>query len=253
MTTKDLGIYIRKHRERASPEEAGFRSTGRRRTSGLRREELAQLCDVSPTWITWLEQGREVKASAAMLEKLSNALALTRAERRYLFTLAGKLEDEDEGAKSDGLDVLFKSVEFMTAPAYILDRKWNALAWNKPAFELFEGWLDKEQTPNLLSFTFLSPLAKNLIADWEDRAKRLVAEFRADCGLHVDEAEMQDLISELSEKSDVFAKYWKDYEVTTREGGLRIFNHESGRLSYLQTTFHPASRRDLKLVLLMPA
>jgi len=252
MTTKDLGIYIRKHRERVSAEEAGFRSTGRRRTSGLRREELAQLCDVSPTWITWLEQGREVKASSAMLEKLSKALALTRAERRYLFTLAGKLEDEDEGARSDGLDVLFKSVEFMNAPAYIIDRKWNALSWNKQAFELFRGWLDMEETPNLLNFTFLSPIARNLIEDWEGRAKRLVAEFRADCGLHVDEAEVQDLISELSEKSEVFAKYWKDYEVTTREGGLRIFNYESGKLSYLQTTFHPASRRDLKLVLLLP-
>ncbi len=253
MTTRDLGIFIRKHRERASPEEAGFRSTGRRRTPGLRREELAQLCEVSPTWITWLEQGREVKASSAMLEKLSNALALTRAERRYLFTLAGKLEEEDEGARSDGLDVLFKGVDFMTAPAYILDRKWNALTWNRQAFELFRGWLDREGTPNLLRFTFLSPLAKNLIEDWEDRAKRLVAEFRADCGLHVDEVEVQDLISELSEKSEVFAKYWKDYEVTAREGGLRIFNHESGRLSYLQTTFHSASRRDLKLVLLLPA
>ncbi|HQT25515.1 MAG TPA: helix-turn-helix transcriptional regulator [Burkholderiales bacterium] len=253
MTTRDLGIFIRKHRERARPEEAGFRSTGRRRTPGLRREELAQLCEVSPTWITWLEQGREVKASSAMLEKLSNALALTRAERRYLFTLAGKLEEEDEGARSDGLDVVFKSVEFMTVPAYILDRKWNVLAWNGQACELFRGWLDMEEPPNLLLFTFLSPLAKNLIEDWEDRAKRLVAEFRADCGLHVEEAEVQDLISELSEKSEVFAKCWKDYEVTAREGGLRIFNHGNGKLSYLQTTFHSASRRDLKLVLLLPA
>lgn len=251
MTTRDLGLFIRKHRERLGPEEAGFRTAGRRRTPGLRREELAQLCEVSPTWITWLEQGRQITASVAMLERLSNALRLTQAERRYLFTLAGKVEEEGEGEYPDAL---LKSVEFMNFPAYILDRQWNALAWNGEALKLFKGWLDGGARPNLLRFTFLSPKASLLIENWEERAKRLAAEFRADCGSHADEPEVQDLISELSEKSEAFAKYWKDYEVTGREGGLRIFNHDSlGRLTYLQTTFYPALRRDLKLVLLLPA
>ena len=252
MNYRDLGLFIRKHRERTNPENAGFRSAGRRRTPGLRREELAQLCEVSPTWITWLEQGREVKASSSMLERLSDALALTRAERRYLFTLAGKLDEEGEGGKTEG--ALLECVEFMSSPAYILDRQWNVLSWNRQAATLFEGWLDMEgTTPNLLRFTFLSPLAKNLIENWAERAKRLAAEFRADCGLHADETEVQDLISVLSEKSEFFAKSWKDYEVTAREGGLRIFIRGGIRLSYLQTTFYPALRRDLKLVLLLPA
>ncbi len=250
MNYRDLGLFIRKHRERTNPENAGFRSAGRRRTPGLRREELAQLCGVSPTWITWLEQGREVKASVAMLERLSDALALTQAERRYLFILAGKLDEEGEGEKTEG--ALLQCVEFVTTPAYILDRKWNVLSWNKEALKLFEGWLDKEDAPNLLRFTFLSPFARELIENWEERAKRLAAEFRADCGRHADEADLKELIAELSAKSPFFSKCWDEYEVTAREGGLRIFIRGGLRLSYLQTTFYPALRRDLKLVLLLP-
>lgn len=250
MTNKDLGIFIRKHRERIDPENAGFRSSGRRRTPGLRREELAQLCGVSPTWITWLEQGREVTASSAMLEKLSASLSLTRTERSYLFTLAGRTEEEES---REAPESILKSVEFMNCPAYVLDRQWNILAWNNEAKMLFKGWLDKEKTPNLLRFTFLSPMARELIADWEERAKRLVSEFRADCGLHAEEADIQALISELSGKSEAFSTGWKNYEVTAREGGLRAFDHENGRLTYIQTTFYPALRRDLKLVLLLPA
>lgn len=256
MSTHNLGQFIRKHRERLRPEDVGLRPIGRRRTPGLRREELAQLCAVSPTWITWLEQGRPVSASTAMLERLSEVLRLTIAERHYLFTLAGKLDHAGEPEHSDGLKVVLDGVTHMTAPAYVLDRLWNALAWNTAAEELFTGWLDGDDShawPNLLRFTFLSPAARVLVDDWADRAKRLVAEFRADCALHVDDGEVRDLISELSGASKEFSTYWMDYDVTEREGGLRVFHHPTrGRLSYTQTTFNPATRRDLKLVLLLP-
>ncbi|MBI3144341.1 MAG: helix-turn-helix domain-containing protein [Pseudogulbenkiania sp.] len=257
MPPHNLGQFIRKHRERLQPEEAGLRTTGRRRTPGLRREELAQLCAVSPTWITWLEQGRPVSASTDVLARLAEVLQLTAAERHYLFTLAGKLDLAGDQNDSSAADAIVASVAHITAPAYVLDRQWNARAWNPAAQQLFRGWLDAKKTAlphNLLRFTFLSPQARELIDNWSYRAKRLVAEFRADCGRSVDDVEMQPLITELCQASAEFAAFWQDYEVTGREGGARVFLHpQQGRLVYEQITFYPATRRDLKLVMLLPA
>ncbi|SMF15995.1 helix-turn-helix transcriptional regulator [Pseudogulbenkiania subflava] len=256
MPPHNLGQFIRKHRERLQPEETGLRTTGRRRTPGLRREELAQLCAVSPTWITWLEQGRPVSASTEVLARLAEVLQLTAAERHYLFTLAGKLDLATEQSDASAADAIVASVAHITSPAYVLDRQWNARAWNPAAQQLFHGWLDTEEAGprNLLRFTFLTPQARELIDNWSYRAKRLVAEFRADCGRSVDDAEMQPLITELCQNSTEFAAFWQDYEVTGREGGIRVFQHpQRGQLVYEQVTFYPATRRDLKLVMLLPA
>lgn len=255
MSNYDLGKFIRTHRERVRPEEAGLRTTARRRTPGLRREELAQLCGVSPTWITWLEQGRPVTASTETLATLADALRLTGAERQYLFTLAGKLDPAAAPDHAGGADAVLGSLKHILTPAYVLDRQWNALAWNDAAQALFVGWLDQENAPvpNLLSYTFLSPQARKLICDWPHRARRLVAEFRADCGRHLDDTAVQPLIADLCRRSKEFAAYWQDYDVTTREGGVRQFQHpQRGPLAYEQTTFYAAVRGDLKLVLLLP-
>ncbi len=245
---QDLGHFIRKHRERISPIDAGIRLTGRRRTPGLRREELAQLCDVSPTWITWLEQGRNVSASKSMLERLSAALKLSPAERRYLFALSGKTEVEDAPG---GDDAILESVKFMDCPAYFLDRLWNAVSWNEKAEALFEGWL-KGTERNLLKFVFTSAAARNLISDWRERARRLVAEFRSDCGPRAEDSDVSNLVSELSDLSPEFLEFWEAQDVTEREGGIREFDHPVlGKISYRQVTFLPATRRDLKLVVLL--
>lgn len=247
---KDLGLFIRKHRERASPEDAGIRRAGRRRTPGLRREELAQLCSVSPTWITWLEQGREVSASKSMLDKLSVALRLTPAERRYLFALAGRSETVEA---EEGQEAVLESVKFMGCPAYFLDRLWNAVSWNEKAELLFEGWLDGKEK-NLLKFVFTSSEARKLISNWEERAMRLVAEFRSDCGPRIDDLDVRQFVSGLSDSSPDFSRFWEAQDVTEREGGIREFDHPvQGRISYRQVTFLPATRRDLKLVILIPS
>ncbi|MCW3479557.1 helix-turn-helix transcriptional regulator [Neisseriaceae bacterium JH1-16] len=252
--SNNLGEFIRKHRERLRPEDAGVRAIGRRRTPGLRREELAQLCAVSPTWITWLEQGRPVSPSPDTLARLAEALQLSAAERHYLFTLAGKLDPASEPERHNAADAVLRSVVQIATPAYVLDKQWNALAWNDAASALFAGWLDRgEAAPNLLSFTFLSPGARTLIDDWPYRARRLVAEFRADCGRRVDDAAIEALIDQLAAASADFAAFWQDYDVTEREGGLRLFHHpQRGRLAFEQATYYPATRRDLKLVMLLP-
>lgn len=176
-----LGDFIRAHRERLSPQAVGLPPGPRRRTPGLRREEVAQLCGVSPTWYTWIEQGRPVSASAEALARIAVALQLSRAERAYLFELAAQRDPaEPDPAASDAPAMLLKTVQLVNAPAYVLDRQFTALAWNAPASDLFVGWLDGEHDRNLLRYTFLSPQARRLIVDWEIRARRLAAEYRAD-------------------------------------------------------------------------
>src|SRR6478735_3707108 len=128
-----LGEFIRLHRERVKPQEIGLSGQGRRRTPGLRREELAQLCGVSPTWLTWLEQGRQVSPSAKVLDKLAEIMRMSAAERTYLFKLADKLDPHlAEKTDEDADSVLAQSRSIVGAvkgPAYILNRRWDAIAW----------------------------------------------------------------------------------------------------------------------------
>lgn len=274
-----LGEFIRLHRERIKPEDVGLQRIGRRRTPGLRREELAQLCVVSPTWLTWLEQGRPVSASAKVLAKLADLLHLTPAERSYLFRLADKLDPALPAGLTQGADQNLQGanaiVNAIKTPAYILDQQWNAVAWNRPASELFTGWLDagapkKHRTksgvtkpgsgiaesstqPNLLKFMFLEVKAQALIADWPDRAQRLVAEFRADCGKFADQEPLAGLINQLEQESAEFKRLWQSQKVLGRDGGKRRFTHAAqGELEFEQVSFSVAARRGFKLVMLLP-
>ncbi|MEM5340067.1 helix-turn-helix transcriptional regulator [Paraburkholderia azotifigens] len=248
-----LGEFIRAHRERLSPQAVGLPPGPRRRTPGLRREEVAQLCGVSPTWYTWIEQGRPVSASADALARIAVALQLSRAERAYLFELAAQRDPaEPDTAATDAPTMLLKTVQLVNAPAYVLDRQFTALAWNAPASDLFVGWLDGEHDRNLLRYTFLSPEARTLIVDWEIRARRLAAEYRADSIRHQNDAPTRSLIDSLSAASDAFSRFWASQDVNEREGGQRQFNHpRDGLVVYNQITFKPAHREDLKLVLLV--
>lgn len=246
-----LGAFIRAHRERLSPLKAG----GRRRTPGLRREELADAAGLGVTWITWLEQGREVKASVAALSRLAEALQLSVAERASLFDLAGKKDPE---FRSENVDDLLPSLaelpRLMSAPAYLLDHTWTARAWNQAAADLFVGWLDEvSENRNLLHYVFLSPIAKKLIADWEIRAQRLVAEFRADFNRRPGDAAMKAFVDLLCKDSELFVRYWQKHDVLHREGGERQFNHPVlGQLKFKQTTLLVALQQEIKLVCLAP-
>jgi transcriptional regulator with XRE-family HTH domain len=220
-----LGEFVRAHRERLTPDQPA----GRRRTPGLRREELAARAGISATWCAWIEQGREVQASPQALSRLAVALRLTRAERAYLFELAGR-RDPDAEAHEDTDNVpasLRAVVDSLDHPAYGLDRFWNACCWNEAAAALFEGWLSDGCQRNLLRFIFLDPAAKKLIPAWEDRAARVLAEFRADYSHSFNDPEMNALLDELKRASAFFARTWKEQSVLDREGGFRTFSHAS--------------------------
>lgn len=246
-----LGEFIRAHRERAHPGPSGRR----RRTPGLRREELAARAGISATWCAWLEQGRAVQASPEALGRLAHALSLTQAERAYLFELAGRLDPRSQTeAEADAPPSLLAMVKAIEHPAYGLDRFWNACCWNHAAERLFCGWLDNGHQRNLLRFVFLEKAARTLIPEWEDRARRLLAEFRADYGHTFHDARVASFIDALRTESTLLAEAWNEQDVQHRAGGMRTFNHPlDGALRFAQHTFIPSERPDYKLVMLVPA
>ncbi len=248
-----LGDFVRAVRQRLRPEDFGLPPGQRRRTTGLRREEAAQLCGISPTWFTWIEQGRTVGISNPSLEAMARGLRLSRAERAYLFVLAGRAEPAVVAADvSDphGVEPLLKTI---AAPAYVLDRHWDAVAWNDAAADLFSGWLGQAGAHNLLRYVFTSVDARNFIADWPERSRRLVAEFRADTATFRDDPVLQDMIDDLSRESAAFAAAWRSQEVLQREGGARRFIHpQHGPVVCEQFTLRVAAFPDLKLITLVP-
>lgn len=255
--TDRLGDFIRAHRERIEPARIGLPASGRRRTPGLRREELAALCGMSSTWLTWLEQGRPVSPSAKVLGRLANALHLSKAERAYLFSLAGRV---DPDSVDNGADAAFTAqaraiVAVIQSPAYVLDGQWSAIAWNDTASRLFSGWLgtgDTESNRNLLNYMFLDPDARRFVVDWHERARRLVAEFRADCGKVVDAQPVKGLIEHLVNQSNEFARLWAAQDVVAREGGPRRFRHPiDGDVMFDQVSLQLQGRPELKVTMLL--
>ncbi len=251
-----LGDFLRAKREHLTPAQCGLPTGPRRRTPGLRREEVAELCGMSATWYIWIEQGRDVQASPAVLARLAEALRMSNAERAYLFRLAGRSDPNppDGGTDSaphlpDALHLLLRQAG--TFPAYVLDRYWNACAWNKAAEHLFAGWLDQDGERNLLAWIFTHPQASTIIQDWSERSHRVVSEFRADCASRMTDPVIKDLIDWLSLESADFVACWNDQTVLSREGGTRRFDHpELGPQSYQQLTLTLASHPDIKVVVL---
>lgn len=175
-----LGGFLRARREAISPVEVGLPETSRRRTPGLRREEAAQLCNISTTWLSWIEQGRDVSLSVSALARLAEGLRLTAAERTYLFELARRRDPNPNASHIDAPpEELILALHGMAAPAYLLDRLWRVCGSNATADRLFSPWFESDE-PCLLRFVFLVPAAQGFISDWDERARRIVAEFRAE-------------------------------------------------------------------------
>lgn len=249
-----LSAFLRALRERQSPAAFGLAAGPRRRTPGLRREEVAQLCGLSATWYTWIEQGRDVSVSPSTLARLARGLRLSRAERNYLFELAGKRDPDRSGDGDEPTEPVLACVDAINGPAYILDRAWNARRWNAKASRLFTGWLDANGERNLLRYIFLRPEARSLIRDWPTRAHRVVAEFRAAVTGYADDPEIRRIVEELSVVSTDFERCWATQGVLAREGGKRAFKHPTmGLMHYQQVSLSLAGWPDYRLTMLLSA
>jgi len=249
MDNTTLGTFLRARREALPAPQ----TTGRRRTPGARREEVAAAAGLSVTWLTWAEQGRPIALSPHALARLATALHLTPAERAYLFQLA-RIHDPAEPLALVAPTVppaLLAWLRGFRGPAYLLDATYTARGWNTPAQTLFAPWYESGE-PNLLRFVYLHPAARRFILDWESRAANLVAEFRA-VTTH-DAPAQAALIAALRQASPDFARHWTAQHVRQREGGERGFLHPAlGEQHYIQTTLLPAAYPGFTLVTLLAA
>lgn len=248
-----LGQFLRTQREKLSPTEVGLLVVPRRRrTPGLRREETAQVCGISTTWYTWLEQGRDVTCSPATLSRIATSLKMSATERRYIFTLAELRDPQQNAPVFTTPTTLLSLPEQIKSPTYLLDPLWNVLSANEPARALFTGWMNSSE-PSQLRYVFLNPEAKTFLIDWPDRARRLLAEFRADTAHLARTKAFQTLTYALQAESQEFLHFWQDQRVLPREGGQRSFQHPvRGVLNYEQITLTPAEHTGYKLVILTP-
>jgi transcriptional regulator with XRE-family HTH domain len=251
-----LGTYLRDRRTRLDPAALGF-PLARRRTAGLRREEVAQRANVSTTWYTWLEQGRGGAPSASVLDRIARALMLTDAEREHLFLLAlGRLPD----AHYRGVDSVTPRLQRVLdsldpSPAFVKSATWDVVAWNRAAAHVFidYGALAPAER-NVLRLMFCDPRVRELQADWESVARFVVATFRADA-LRAGAAKYVDaLVAELRGRSPEFDAMWRDNDVRTHGEGTKFVRHrKAGLLGLEYSAFAVDGRPDLTLVIYNPA
>jgi transcriptional regulator with XRE-family HTH domain len=237
--------------EPANGEAAGER---RRRTSGLRREEVAEMASISSTWYTRLEQGKAVTPSGAALCRIADVLGLAPAGRAYVFELARRVDPKNAPIFVNELtsSAIQSCVLSIGHPAYVLDKYWTPLFWNEKLAELFSQWLSGPDR-NLLRYMFLDASVRTLVVDWELRARRLVAQFRIDFAKHIDDPKMLELVDKLSEQSDIFLRFWKEQRVMFWDEVEKSYNHPRlGLLQFHQSTFLAAPDATLKLVVLKP-
>ncbi|MFI1253637.1 helix-turn-helix transcriptional regulator [Streptomyces netropsis] len=242
-------------RARVSPAEAGLPDGGaRRRTPGLRREEVAVLAGVGASWYQWLEQGREITVSPQVLDAVARVLKLTGPERRHLYVLAGLNPPRPESAPDpaylcDGLHRLIDA--WMPLPAHVMDAYWNTIAYNESA-ALVMGFRP-ETTQNCLTTFFTDPVYRSRVANWERNAQRVVAQFRAALSERPDDEGFQTIVAELSEESPEFARLWARGDVSDSGQMIKEMDHPLvGTLRFETTPLRVPARPDLTIVMHNP-
>src|SRR5579883_1238267 len=252
-----LGAYLRDRRAKLDPAALGF-SAGRRRTPGLRREEVAQRANISPTWYTWLEQGRGGAPSPDVLDRIASALMLTDIEREHLFLLGLGRPPEARYRKSDEVTPRLQRVldALDPTPAVIRTATLDVVAWNRPATLMLMdyGALPPEER-NILRFIFLDPRARAAQYDWESVARFALGAFRVDAARAGAAAEVEPLVDELCRLSPEFKAMWRDNDVSGPHGeAVKHIRHAIvGPLAFEFSAFSVDGRTDLTMVVYNPA
>lgn len=251
-----LGAYLKDRRTKLDPAAFGLPPT-RRRTPGLRREEVAQRANISPTWYTWLEQGRGGAPSAEVLDRIAGALMLTSVEREHLFLLGLGRLPEVHYQKNEGvtprLQRVLESLE--PTPALIRTAMWDVIAWNRAATVMMPDDGSPAGKPrNMLRALFLDPRLRTVHPNWEGVARFVVGAFRVDAARAGASTEVQPLIDELSRLSPEFEAMWRDHDVSSASEAVKHIRHPVlGALAFEVSTFLVDGRPDLTLLIYNPA
>jgi transcriptional regulator with XRE-family HTH domain len=271
----EFGAFLRSRRERIGPEDVGLAPGGRRRTPGLRREEVAQLAGVGVTWYTWLEQGRPINASVQVLDAIARTLRLDGAEQAHMYRLAGVpgMMDPDEADGSgesagsdgsDGSDVFggFGRASHLPAevrtildgldplPGAVYNSRYDLLTWNRTYAALFPRLVSAPGCErNALWHMFVSPLCCNQFLNRDTELPRMVATLRGYFGRHVGEPAWTEFVRRLSAASPEFAQMWAAHEVAGPGRHVKIFRHASvGTIQLASTSLNLATPPETRLL-----
>jgi transcriptional regulator with XRE-family HTH domain len=252
-----LGTYLKDRRTKLDPAALGF-PRSRRRTPGLRREEVAQRANISPTWYTWLEQGRGGAPSADVLDRIARALMLTDVEREHLFLIGLGRPPEVRYRNKEGVTPRLQRVldALDPSPALIRTATWDVVAWNRGATVMLGdyGSLPPEQR-NILRLIFLDPRARDVQYDWDSVARFVVGAFRVDAARAGAAEDVEPLVEELCRLSPEFKAMWRDNDVQGPHGdGVKRIRHPVlGPLAFEYSAFAVDGRPDLSMVVYNPA
>lgn len=248
---REAGAFLRSRRERLGPSEVGLPHGFRRRTPGLRREEVAMLAGVGTTWYTWLEQGREIQPSLTVLSSLADVLRLDPAERNHLLSLYDRVSVERRQPDEEHVgEPLQRMVDGLAdQPALVLGWRWDILTWNRAA-EMVIGTHAGlgNHRPNLIDLFFSDPACRRLFVDWETVARGALATFRADCAPYIGDPDFQNLVARLTRVSPEFAAWWPQQDVALKLTGEKRLEHPvAGRMHFAFSTLAVGDRPGMKL------
>lgn len=255
MKENQLGIYLKDRRTKLDPAAFGF-PMARRRTPGLRREEVAQRANVSATWYTWLEQGRGGAPSANVIDRIAHALLLTETEREHLFLLALGRMPEPHYQPFEGITPRLQRIldALDVCPAFIRTATWDIVAWNRAAAVVLTDFSKlKASQLNILKRIFLDSHIRSTQTDWESVARSMVAAFRAEILRAGATESVKALVDELCDRSPEFKEMWQSNDVNSHNGGTKHLHHPvAGLITMEYSAFAVDGRPDLNMVIYNP-
>ena len=246
----ELGDFLRSRRQKLTPKLVGIAPGRRRRTPGLRREEVAELAGIGVDWYVRLEQGRSVSPSVTTIDALARALRLTRAEHGHLRALANEA-DRRPFVPEQVPQAIRRTVESLNQPAYVTGRRWDILCWNAAAEDVFAfGGLPEAERNTLICMLTNAATRRLFGASWADEAKRMVAQFRTSHDLWAGDPAFRDLLARLREGCPEFAGWWEAHDIRGSVAGRKALNHpKKGRLRFEYASFQANDDPALKLVI----
>ncbi|WP_446469004.1 helix-turn-helix transcriptional regulator [Xenorhabdus stockiae] len=249
-TRTELANFLRTKRESISPESVGLPHIGRRRTSGLRREEVAALAGVGLTWYTWLEQGREIGVSATFLDNIASVFKLNSAERRHLYLLAHMREPITTSQTRSFISPLIKRLMEDLSPhlTYVLNLYWDVLEFNQQADEYFHFSQIKDEQRNLLWLLFTNNHYRELLPNWQQDAYKMLASFRRDYAIASKDSYVQDLVNKLLKISPDFYEMWHRHEIYEPCNGVRSLSINQQITSFEYTSMTIDLEKYLRLI-----
>jgi transcriptional regulator with XRE-family HTH domain len=248
-----LGDFLRSRRERLSPDALGLATLRRRRTPGLRREEVAERAGIGVDWYVRLEQGRAEGPSAATVDSLARALCLVPAEHAHLRALA-RLPARRPFVRETVPDTIRRIVASLGQPAYVTGARWDVLAWNRAATRAITDFARiREEDRNILLFVLTAPAARPLFgAEWAAIARRMMTQFRTAHDLWADDPAFAGLVTRLRQESREFTRWWSAHDVGEPRAGRKVLHRADRAFPFLHASFQSNDDPALRLVIFAP-